>query len=92
MLQICLQSSFQTGLLLPGISVFLLQFQLHRHYDQVVVTVDICSRKLSALSSVDTGLESPWCENIVNLVVCDAIRRMPRSSSGDLVRNVDLRY
>ena len=56
----------------------LLQFQLHRHHDQVVVTIDICTRKCSALGSVDAGLKSPWCENIVDLVVCDAIGRMPR--------------
>ena len=51
----------------------LLQFQLYRRHDQVVVTVDICSLKCSALGSVDAGLESPWYENIVDLVVCDAI-------------------
>ena len=36
-----------------------LQFQLHCHHNQVVVAVDIRSRKCSALSSFDAGLESP---------------------------------
>ena len=48
----------------------LLQFQLHRCHDPVVVTVDSCSQKCSALGSVDAGLETPWYEIIVDLVVC----------------------
>ena len=70
----------------------LLQFQLNRHHDQVVVTIDICTRKCSALRSVDAGLESPWCENIVDLVVCDAVGRMPRCSSGVLVRKESIHH
>ena len=70
----------------------LLQFQLHRHHNQIVVTVGICSRICSALGSVDAGLESPWCANIVDLVVYDAIGRMPRCSSGDLVKKQGIRH
>ena len=35
----------------------LLEFQLHRHHDQVMVTVDICSRKCSAPGSIDAVVE-----------------------------------
>ena len=46
-----------------------LHFQLHCDHNQVMVAVDIRSRECSALGSVDAGLESPLCANIVNLVV-----------------------
>ena len=50
----------------------LLQFRLHRHHDQVAVTVGTCCRKCSGLGSVDAGLESPsksWSKRDISVVV-----------------------
>ena len=66
----------------------LLQFQL-RHHDQVVATVIvICSRKCSALGSVDAcGLESPCCEKYSRSgCVCHHRANATLCSSGALVR------
>ena len=68
------------------ISQVCLQLQVHCHHNHVVATVDIRSRVCSALCTVDAVLESLWCENIVDLVVCDAIGRASHCYSGDLVR------
>ena len=62
------------GLLIPPVY---LQFQLHCHYNQVVVTVDFCSRECSTLGSNDTGFDSLRCDDLVNLIVCGAIGWMP---------------
>ena len=49
------------------ISQVFLQFHLHCHHNQVAV--DTGFQECSVLGSVDAGLDSPWCENIVDLVV-----------------------
>ena len=66
------------------------QFQLHHH--QVTFTADIRPRNCSSISSVDAGLESPRSENILNLIVCDAVWQMAGCSSGDPIRKESIRW
>ena len=83
--KLCKFVSNRTGLLLAGLSAFRgSTIVLGRgsaslspcHRNQVVIADDLRARECSGLSSVDTGLESPRCEDIANLIACDVIGRM----------------
>ena len=59
----------------PRILVFPipLQPQMYCHHYKIVITSYISARK------------SSWCQDVVDLVVCFAVRRMPSCSPGSLV-------
>ena len=66
----------------PRVLVFpiLLQLQIYCHpYKNVVITSYIGAGKSSCFRLVDARLESPRCQDVVDLVVCFSIRGMPCS-------------
>ena len=70
----------------PRVLVFpiLLQPQIYCHYYKIVITFYISAEKSSCFQLVDARVESPRCQDVVDLDVCFPIRRMPRCSPGCL--------